>query len=94
MRYDLDARTYELLRSVAQDRPCVLVLLVLPGDEASWMSQSEEELILRRCAYWMSFRDAAPTQNRGTVRVEIPRINVFSPEAVRALTQRSAGGPT
>src|SRR5438128_612267 len=52
--YDLDVRTYNLLRTESSDRPRILVLLVLPADEAQWLSQSVEELVLRRCAYWMS----------------------------------------
>lgn len=36
---------------------CILVL-VLPDDEARWLDQSLEELVLRECAYWVSLRDA------------------------------------
>jgi hypothetical protein len=92
--YDLDVRTYNLLRHVARDRPCVLVLLVLPEDEALWLTQSEDELVLRHCAYWMSLGGADPTENEVRVRVTIPRENRFSVEGLKDLMRQLGGGTT
>jgi hypothetical protein len=89
--YDLEVRAYNLLRQETGSRPRLLVLLVLPEDEAQWTSQSVEELILRRCAYWLSLRGAAPTTNQTTVRVAIPRANVFSPDALQRLLAEADG---
>jgi hypothetical protein len=92
--YDLEVRAYDLLRQETASRPRLLVLLVLPEDESLWLSQSVEELILRRCAYWMSLRGAAPTRNQATVRIAIPRANVFSPEALqRLMAEADRPGP-
>src|SRR5262249_55141592 len=79
--YDLEVRSYNLLRRTTRTQPCVLILLILPEDESLWLTQSTEELILRRVAYWMSLQGAEPT----TVRVTIPRTNVFTVEALRSL---------
>ena len=78
--YDLDVRAYDLLRQEINNRPRLLILLVLPEDEELWLSQSVDELILRRCAYWMSLRGVVATTNLATVRIAIPRANVFSVE--------------
>jgi hypothetical protein len=83
--YDLDVRTYDLLRREPSPRPRLLVLLVLPEDEAEWLTQSADELILRRCAFWRSLRGAAPTTNQATIRLVIPLANVFSVEALQRL---------
>jgi len=84
--YDLEVRAYNLLReSAVAANPRLLVLLVLPEDEAEWVAQSPEELILRRCAYWRSLRGAEPTAAHTTQRIAIPRSNIFSPEALRGL---------
>ena len=82
--YDLDVRAYNWLRQQVY-RPCILVLLVLPEDEAQWLSQSTEELVLRRCSYWLNLRGAVPTTNQRTIRIKLPRANVFSSAAVRRL---------
>jgi hypothetical protein len=87
--YDLEVRAYNLLRRT--NRPCILVLLVLPADEGLWLTQSEDELILRYCAYWMSLQGAAAKANEVSVRVTIPRTNVFSVESVNELMRQLEG---
>ena len=83
VRYDLDIPSYDVLRWPMSPIPRFLVLLVLPKDETAWSSQSEEELILRRCAYWLSLEGLPSVQNRRSIRLSIPRQNVFSPEVVQ-----------
>jgi hypothetical protein len=90
--YDLEVRAYNLLRRANPEKPRILVLLVLPEDEALWLSQSAEELILRRCAYWLSLKGVSPTDNVATVRITIPKTNVFSVEVVRQLLNLPGGG--
>jgi hypothetical protein len=89
--YDLDVQTHEFLREESSVR-CLLVLLVLPEAETEWLSQTVEELILRRCAYWHSLRGAAPSRAASSVRVSIPRSQVFSAEAVHLILERLRQG--
>jgi hypothetical protein len=70
--------------------PIILVVVVLPEDDAQWLTHSSEQLILRRCAYWTSLlgdADFAEGQDSWTVR--IPKDNVFSPVTLRELMHRS-----
>jgi hypothetical protein len=92
IRYDLAVKDYEHLRNPAAGCPRLLVVLVLPEEEVRWLVQSEHELLLRRCAYWKSLRGLRPTTNRRTVRVLLPRVNVFSVEALRTLVKRYKAG--
>ncbi len=80
--YDLEVPAYNLLRLETVFRPCFLVLLVLPENEAFWLGQSVDQLILRRCAYGLSLRGAAPTTNQETIRVRFPQVNIFSIDLV------------
>ncbi len=89
--YDLDVSTYESLREPSLGG-CLLVVLVLPNDEAEWVSQTVDELVVRRCAYWYSLRGAAPTKATSSVRVGIPQSQMFSAEAVRAIFDRLRQG--
>jgi hypothetical protein len=86
--FDLDVRTYDLLRREEVATTRILVLLVLPPDEGEWGRQTEAALELRRCAYWLSLRGQPPTVNTSSVRVVIPRANVFGVTAVRAMFER------
>ncbi len=90
--YDLEVRAYNILRQQNAARPRILVVLVLPEDENDWSSQTEDALILRRCAYWMSLRGAVATASQTTCRVAIPRGNVFSVESVQVLMDRVREG--
>jgi hypothetical protein len=92
--YDLEVRAYNLLRLPVRERPRLLVLLVLPEDETQWLSQSVEELILRRCAYWVTLQGAELTTNQTTVRIRIPTTNAFSVEAVQAMLRALSEGKT
>lgn len=89
--YDLDVRTHEFLREKSLIR-CVLIVLVLPDDETIWLSQSPDELIVRHCVYWISLRGVEPAMATSSVRIAIPRVQVFSVQAVRAIMDRLQQG--
>jgi hypothetical protein len=86
--YDLDVKNYDDLREPGENCPRILVVLVMPEDEAQWLTQSVEELVLRHCAYWHSLEGEAPTTTTRTTRITIPRDNVFSAEAVPGILAR------
>ncbi|MGF1583586.1 MAG: DUF4365 domain-containing protein [Gemmataceae bacterium] len=70
--------------------PRLLVVLVLPRDQTTWLEQTEEAMICRRCAYWLSLYNLAPTTNTTTVTVKIPRIQVFTVAELHNLMGRAA----
>jgi hypothetical protein len=92
LAYDLDVVTYEDLRDTTDPARRILIVLVLPDDEAQWLSQSAQELVMRHCAYWLSLVGYPPTASRKTVRVFIPVANVFSVAAVQGIMQRLREG--
>ena len=92
VRHDLEVSSYNALRLVTAGCPRILVVLVLPAKEADWFSQTEEELVVRHCAYWLSLRGRGPTTNRKSVRVLLPRANVFSVGALKGIMERVKGG--
>jgi hypothetical protein len=78
VQYDLDIRNYDWLRESSAYYPRVLAVLVMPDDQAKWLDVSEEQLVLRGCMYWTSLKGMPATSNKRTIRVELPRRNVFS----------------
>lgn len=83
--HDLEVNNYEDLRESGENCPRILVVMVLPEDENQWLGQSTEELVLRHCAYWLSLEGFPVTTSTSTVRVSLPRGNVFSVEALGRL---------
>jgi hypothetical protein len=92
IRYELQVHAYEALRHPLPGCPRILVVLVLPRDEIRWSTQTEEELILRHCAYWLSLKGRGATTNRRSVRISIPRVNIFSVEALQGIMSRIKTG--
>jgi hypothetical protein len=88
LTYDLPVVNYDDVRDTDAQVARILVVLVMPDDEALWLSQSPEELVLRHCAYWLSLKGRPPTTNTATIRVSVPLANVFSPAALRDIVQR------
>jgi hypothetical protein len=86
--YDMEKRAFDNLRENEVGCPRLLVLLVMPKDEDTWTEQNEDHLALRHCAYWMSLRGVASITNTATIRVEIPRTNIFSVDALLRLMDK------
>lgn len=76
IHFPLKIKNYNDLRVDAW-HPRVLVVLIMPEDEADWLTQSPERLCLHHCAYWLTLRGRPPTSNTSTVTVQVPKANVF-----------------
>lgn len=90
IKYRLKAKNYNELRSEDPFVPQLLIVVLLPADVDDWLSQTEESLCLKRCAYWLSLRGQPPLDDQATITIEIPRQNVLSPNALRTIMERIA----
>jgi hypothetical protein len=80
--HDLEVKNHDDLRDAGVGCPRILVLMVMPQDETAWTEQDEEGLLLKHCAYWMSLKGMESTTNTKTIRVMIPRVNIFSTDVL------------
>lgn len=90
-RYSLKRRNYDLLREQTMV-PRILVLLSLPPDESEWLSVTPEQLVLRRCAYWVSLSGVPETTNATSVTIPVRDVNKFDVEGLKALMERARTG--
>jgi hypothetical protein len=86
--YSLTIPHYDKLRNPKVNSPRILVVLYLPADAAEWVAHSEESLIARRCAYWVSLRNAPASDNAKYQSVYIPRTQVLSADGLTAMMMR------
>lgn len=70
---------YDDLRSNALGVPRFLVVLFLPSADTDWLSHSVDQLVLKRCAYWVSLRNASATTNLTATTVYLPKAQIFGP---------------
>ena len=75
-------KRYDDLRTDAISTPRILVVLFLPPDGKDWLSHTEESLMLRNCAYWVSLRGAHPSSNTTAQTVYLPRDQKFNPDGL------------
>lgn len=63
--YDLDVTAYDRLRVDASQYqvPRVLIVVLVPDKVSDWLLHSEDQLVLRRCGYWLSLHGAVATRN-------------------------------
>ena len=87
--FDLKVKNYSDLIAPSMI-PRILVVFSMPEDREQWLACSEDALVLRRAAYWCSLAGFASTSNTATVRVQVPRAQVFDGAAVASLLVRVA----
>ena len=86
--FSLAVRQYNKLRETRLTSARILVVLFLPPDPADWLRHSEEGLIARRCAYWVSLRGAPQSPNDVTQTIYLPRQQVLSVDGLEQIMAR------
>ena len=94
IRYPLEVKNYNDLKVENIQTPRLLILVVVPDNLDNWLIQSQQELCLKYCGYWVSLRGQPPTLNQTTVTISIPRQNIFNVKALTTLMQLIEAGET
>lgn len=68
--------------------PRILVLVMVPPKVSDWLKLDHKSLLLRHCAYWVSLRGNAPSENEETETVGVPREQRFDVTALSAMMNR------
>lgn len=89
--FSLSVKNYNDLRADTQT-PRILIVVLMPREEHLWVHQTEDELCLHHCAYWLSLEGRLPVPNTTSVTVHIPTINIFNKVQLQELMTRVAGG--
>ena len=87
VRFRLPRSDYDNLRR--RDMiPHILIVLLMPKDDADWLNQTSEELTMRRCAYWKSLEGMGERPNVSTVTVRVPVSQTFDSAQLRDMMNR------
>jgi len=88
--YSLNVDHYNSLASrkkIPRAKLAVLIVFRMPEDPKMWIEQSENDMILRHCCYWVQIMPPL-SANRSTVDVRIPRNQLFTPDAIQEWFQK------
>ncbi len=87
IKYDLEAKTYnDLIFRLKGVNFLVLIVFILPKNKKDWVSCLDDELILRKNAFWFLLSDIDDeTDNKSSIRIKIPLKNRFSFDSIQQL---------
>jgi hypothetical protein len=88
LSYVLAVSHYDKLRLEEVASPRLLVVFRLPRNPDEWLHISEDALVAKRCAYWVSLRGAPASANRENQTVYVPRQNLLSHQGLFTLMAR------
>ena len=85
LAYPITRKNYDDLRHTDHQVPRLLVVVSVPEDLATWLSHTDENLVLCHCGYWLSLYgqpafDSVAKEPRKTVHV--PRSQPFTAPAL------------
>lgn len=79
---------YNKLKLESVATPRILVVLFLPRVDTDWLLQTEDQLIIKNCAWWVSLKGAAATDNGSGQTVYLPSDQVFNVNGLRGIMTR------
>ena len=87
IKYDLEAKNFnDLIERKDSAYPLILIVFILPKDKENWVSISNEELVVKKCAYWYFPENSeTTTENTSTKRIEISKNNLFNTNTLTEL---------
>ena len=91
IKYALKVKNYNDLIEQNGDY-LVLALLILPQDKEQWVTLTPENLILRRCVYWVNLQGKERSSNLEKVTVTIPKKNILNVDTLNLLFEKIAEG--
>ena len=90
LHYSLKRKNYEDLR-IDRAIPLILVIVELPKPDSEWITISENELVLRKRAWWTSLKGQDPIQGDSKT-VVIPESQCLDVNVLIELMARSREG--
>lgn len=90
LNFDLDVRTYNLLRSTTRTGYGVLALVVVGDDTNDWHKMDSQGTELTHAAYYLPLYGEPEVMNSSTVRLKVPTTNLLTADAMKELMGKQA----
>ena len=88
VHFPLPIKNYDDLRIEAIN-PRILIVLIMPQETQEWVNQTDDELCMRHCAYWISLKGQPARSNTSSVTVYMPMVNIFNSNQLTDMMQRT-----
>lgn len=91
LAFRLERAHYDKLRAARTYTPRILAVMLVPADLGEWLEQSQDHMLVRRCAYWVCLQ-GDPERAGKKVTVKLPRSNVLDVGQLLRMLQRIGNG--
>lgn len=79
IHFPLKKKNYDDLSAKKVAVPRILICILVPSDNPqTWIEQSEENLSLMKCGYWLNLKGMEGNDNSQSVTVKIPLSQTFT----------------
>lgn len=92
IKFKLPLKNYEDLRGENVGAPRYLAILLVPDDLQEWVAHNESHIALFKNCYWLSLKDAPPTDNDTSVTVHVPLAQRLTSQTLREMMDRASNG--
>ncbi|PLL11617.1 hypothetical protein C0V75_16515 [Tabrizicola sp. TH137] len=75
--FPLKKRNYDLLIEPS-GHPRLLMVYEMPRDRSQWLESDRNQLVMRKCAYWVSLSGLPQSENDVSVTIRVPSSQVLS----------------
>jgi hypothetical protein len=90
--FPLGIKNYNDLRVENVLVPRILVVVIVPKEIDYWLSQTEEEMCFKHCAYWRSLSGMGEPKNSTSINVSLLRDQQFTVDALIGMMERIGRG--
>jgi hypothetical protein len=90
--FPLGIKNYNDLRVENVLVPRILVVVIVPKEIDNWLSQTEEEMCFKHCAYWCSLSGMGESKSATTINVSLQRNQRFTVDSLRGMMERIGRG--
>jgi hypothetical protein len=92
IKFPLPRKNYDDLRGDDFASPRYLLVLLVPSTIDKWVAHNEKHIALYNNCYWLSLRNAAPTENAVSITVEVPLMQRLTSGTLKHMMDRASDG--
>ena len=90
--YSLEVKNYKWLIDASRFTPIILVVFHMHDDENLWIEHTKDWLKITKCAYWISLKGEADTDNTSTISIKIPSTNILTKDSLKEIMAKISKG--
>lgn len=90
IKFRLKVKAYNQLRDENNYSTTILIVVVVPQNEEDWLTVENNEMIFRKCGYWICLKGYPEVKDKSTITIDIPKENIITNKTLLNLVEQEA----